>query len=184
MTYYAARDLASAFRTVRKNTIQIANDIPEGKYGFRATPDTKTVAELLAHIAAGTTWVHKLHATDKRTHVTFEIFGAYMQELAGVEAALTTKAAIVKALETNGAAFATWLESLSEATLAEVVTFPPPIDPPQKSRFEMLLGSKEHEMHHRAQLMVMERMIGITPHITKAREAQRAAATATATAKA
>jgi uncharacterized damage-inducible protein DinB len=180
MTYYSGRDLASAFRTVRKNTIQIANDIPEGKYGFRATPDTKTVAELLAHIAAGTTWVHKVHAVDKRTHMTFDLFGAYMQELAGVEAALTTKATILKALETNGDAFATWLGSLTDATLAEIVTFPAPLDPPQKTRFEMLLGSKEHEMHHRAQLMVMERMLGITPHITKAREAMRAPATAKA----
>ena len=31
----------------------------------------------------------------------------------------------------------------------------------------MLLGPKEHEMHHRAQLMTMERMLGITPHLTR-----------------
>ena len=34
----------------------------------------------------------------------------------------------------------------------------------------MLLAAKEHEMHHRAQLMLIERMIGIVPHLT--REAQ------------
>ena len=27
---------------------------------------------------------------------------------------------------------------------------------------------KEHEMHHRAQLMLIERMIGIMPHLTRA----------------
>jgi uncharacterized damage-inducible protein DinB len=31
----------------------------------------------------------------------------------------------------------------------------------------MLLGPKEHEMHHRAQLMVVERMLGLTPHLTR-----------------
>jgi uncharacterized damage-inducible protein DinB len=31
----------------------------------------------------------------------------------------------------------------------------------------MLLGPKEHEMHHRAQLMVVERLLGITPHLTR-----------------
>ena len=31
----------------------------------------------------------------------------------------------------------------------------------------MLLGAKEHEMHHRGQLMLMERMIGIVPHLTR-----------------
>ena len=31
----------------------------------------------------------------------------------------------------------------------------------------MLLSPKEHEMHHRAQLMVMQRMIGLVPHLTR-----------------
>ena len=39
--------------------------------------------------------------------------------------------------------------------------------PATKSRFEMLLGVKEHEMHHRGQLMVLQRMLGITPHLTR-----------------
>jgi uncharacterized damage-inducible protein DinB len=39
--------------------------------------------------------------------------------------------------------------------------------PPLKSRFEMLLSAKEHEMHHRGQLMLIERMIGIVPHLTR-----------------
>jgi uncharacterized damage-inducible protein DinB len=34
------------------------------------------------------------------------------------------------------------------------------------SRFEMLLGTKEHELQHRAQLTVMERMVGISPRFT------------------
>ena len=44
---------------------------------------------------------------------------------------------------------------------------PAPNNPPFKTRFEMLLGMKEHEMHHRAQLMVMERMLGVVPHLTR-----------------
>ena len=39
--------------------------------------------------------------------------------------------------------------------------------PPTKTRFEMLLGGKEHEMHHRGQLMLIERMLGIVPHLTR-----------------
>jgi len=31
----------------------------------------------------------------------------------------------------------------------------------------MLLGVKEHEMHHRAQLMLMQRMVGLVPHLTR-----------------
>ena len=58
--------------------------------------------------------------------------------------------------------------------------FPPPIDPPSKSRFEILLGVKEHEMHHRAQLMLLERLLGVVPHLTREREARMAARGASA----
>ena len=47
--------------------------------------------------------------------------------------------------------------------------------PQAKSRFEMLLGAKEHEMHHRAQWMLMERLLGITPHLTRQMEERLAA---------
>jgi uncharacterized damage-inducible protein DinB len=31
---------------------------------------------------------------------------------------------------------------------------------------------KEHEMRHRAQLMVSERLLGLVPHLTREREAR------------
>jgi uncharacterized damage-inducible protein DinB len=39
----------------------------------------------------------------------------------------------------------------------------------------MLLSVKEHEMHHRGQLMLIERMIGIVPHLTREMQARFAA---------
>src|SRR6516164_442063 len=77
MNLYGPKQLADSMRTVRKNTILIAEDIQEKDYGYRATPG---------------------------------------------------------------------------------------------SRSEMLLGTKEHEMHHRAQLMVIERLLGIVPHLTRNRK--------------
>jgi uncharacterized damage-inducible protein DinB len=40
------------------------------------------------------------------------------------------------------------------------------------------MGMKEHEMHHRGQLMLVERMLGITPHLTRATQERFAAAQA------
>jgi hypothetical protein len=51
MNYYGAKDLADGLRTVRKNTLIIAEEIPEDRYGFRAAPETRTVAQTLTHIA-------------------------------------------------------------------------------------------------------------------------------------
>jgi len=44
MTYYSAKELAAAFRTVRNNTIKIAEEIPEDKYSFQAASDSRTIA--------------------------------------------------------------------------------------------------------------------------------------------
>ena len=48
MTYYGGKQLAASFRTVRGNTITIAEDIPENKYDFKATPDVRSVGYLSA----------------------------------------------------------------------------------------------------------------------------------------
>jgi uncharacterized damage-inducible protein DinB len=84
--------------------------------------------------------------------------------------ALKTKADIIAALESRGKDFAARLEAMTDAQLAERVAFPSPIQPPSRSRFEMLLSVKEHEMHHRGQLMLLERMLGIVPHLTRQRQ--------------
>lgn len=176
MNCYGATEMAEAFRIVRRNTLQIANDIPEDKYGFRATPDTMSVAEELAHIACATLWAVEAHAVDKTTAISFDDFGAYMARTSAAEKLLTTKADIVSALVKNGEEFASMLERMTPEQLGEFVSFPPPVQPQRKSRFEMLLGVKEHEMHHRAKLMVSERLLGIVPHLTRARQQRQAAA--------
>jgi uncharacterized damage-inducible protein DinB len=170
MNVYGGKDMGASFRTVRRNTIQIAKDIPEDGYGFRATPDTRSVAEELAHIAAATLWVVQAHEVDRTTFITYEDFGAYMTRTAAVAQALTTKTDLIHALTKNGEEFAAFLERMTDDQLAERVGFPPPIQPSSKSRFEMLLGTKEHEMHHRAKLIVLERLLGIVPHLSRARE--------------
>ena len=43
MTYYGAKELADSFRLVRKNTLIIAEEIPEQKYSYRAAPDLHSV---------------------------------------------------------------------------------------------------------------------------------------------
>jgi hypothetical protein len=52
MNPYGPKQLGDSMRTVRKNTILIAEDIPEKDYGYRPTPDSRSVAETLVHIAS------------------------------------------------------------------------------------------------------------------------------------
>jgi uncharacterized damage-inducible protein DinB len=167
MNYYGAKELAESFRTVRKNTIQIAQDIPEDKYGFRAAPETRTVAQLLTHIALSFAFQHQIHAKERRTTLEGFDFPALMQRFTAEEQKQRSKQEIVEMLRNNGEEWAAWLGGLPDDFLGERVAMPAGMGQPAKSRFEMILGVKEHEMHHRAQLMLIERLLGITPHLTK-----------------
>jgi uncharacterized damage-inducible protein DinB len=187
MNYYGSQDLAAGFRTVRKNTITVAEEIPEESYNFRAAPETRTVGQTLVHLALTPTFSELIHGQDRLT--TFEGFDfkSHMQRMHAEIEKPRTKAQILSLLGENGNRFAAWLEMLSDDFLAERVSSPAGGIPPSKTRFEMLLGVKEHEMHHRGQLMLIERMLGIVPHLTRqfqermaAREQQSATGSARA----
>ena len=175
MTYYGGKQLAESFRTVRKNTLTIAEDIPEEKYSFRATPEVMSIGEMLAHLAVSPMWHIDVHG-QKIAHLEFAFFSARLQRAKAEQEALRSKADIVEALKQNGDRFAAFLESVDEETLSSTVSFPPPVQPSVKTRFEMLLGAKEHEMHHRGQLMLLQRLLGQVPHLTRARQQMQAQA--------
>ena len=164
MSIYGGRELASAFRTVRKNTIQVAQDIPEDKYNFVAAPEVRTIARMLTHVAISTRIWEEVHKKRLTTLVGFDFFGM-MDKFNVEEAKPRSKAQILDLLRTEGEQFAAWLETLTPEVLAEPVTEPD--GKTAKTRFERLLSAKEHEMHHRGQLMLIERQLGIVPHLTK-----------------
>ena len=173
MNYYGAKDLAAAFRTVRKNTIVIAEEIGEEHYGFHPAPGTKTVAETLVHVAIIPRIQHQIHAVDNVSDLSTFNFMEFFGGLMVIEKKPHTKAQILALLKEEGERFAGWLETLNDDFLGEIVVMPEAMGS-QKTRFEMLLSPKEHEMHHRAQLMVSERLLGITPHFTRRMEARMA----------
>ena len=175
MTYYGGKELARSFRTVRNNTIKIAEEIPEEKYGFRPADGCRSVAETLVHIAVMPRVQEQIHAVERRrTLVGFDFFGLRDKLQAEVKMP-RTKAQVLELLRTDGEKYAKLLEGASETFLGEQVEYPEGMEPRMKSRFEMLIAPKEHEMHHRGQLMVVQRMLGITPHLTRQMEERIAA---------
>jgi uncharacterized damage-inducible protein DinB len=177
---YGGKELSASFQTVRKNTIQIAEDIPEEKYGFRAAPDARSVGELLTHIALSTNFQQEVHDKQKLTTLAGIDFPSFLQKMTAEEKRPRTKAQIVELLRENGKSFAVFLGNVSDEFLAESVSMPPGGNPASRVRFEMLLSAKEHEMHHRGQLMLIERIVGIVPHLTRERQARATAATTSA----
>jgi uncharacterized damage-inducible protein DinB len=178
---YGAKELATSFTIVRNNTIAIAEEIPEDRYDFRAASDVRSVGELLSHIA----FIPRLQQqmqTDRVTDVGTVNFMALVQPILAEAAKPRTKAQIVSVLATERQRFVSYLESLSAEFLAETVIQGHGAQPAVKTRLEMLMSPKEHEMHHRGQLMLIERMLGIVPHLTRQMQ-QRMAQAGPATAR-
>jgi len=149
---------------VRKNTIQVAEDILESKYSFVAAPDVRPVARMLTHVAISTRIWEEVHKKRLTTLAGLNFFGM-MDKFNAEEAKPRSKAEILDLLRTEGEQVAAWMETLTPEFLAEMVTEPD--GKTTKSRFERLLSAKEHEMRHRAQLMLIERQLGIVPHLTR-----------------
>ena len=167
MNFYGPKQLVDSMRTVRKNTIQIAEDIPEKDYGYRPTPESCSTAEILVHIARLAQFDRVVHEQEHLSSLEGFDFGAIIKKSEVEEMRPRSKREIVELLRTEGERWCEWVESLPETILAEQVRMP---GGASKSRFEMLLGTKEHEMHHRAQLTVIERLLDIVPHLTRNRQ--------------
>lgn len=178
MAQYGPKEMANAFRTVRGNTLQIAQEIPEDKYDFVPAPGVRSVGQLLAHIAYANQLHYDFHRDRKVDTLQGYDFGAIMGKMHGLSSAATTKPQIIAALKDEGDKFATWLETLSPEYLQQ--TFTDTMGQNPKTRMENLMGVKEHEMHHRGQLMLAQRMLGITPHLTRQMEERMRARAAAA----
>jgi uncharacterized damage-inducible protein DinB len=173
MSTYGAKEMAAAFRLVRKNTVQIAEEIPEDKYGFVAAPGVRTVGTLLTHMVFAPGLYEDIHRTKQLSTLKGYDFMAFLSRAGAEEKKSRSKAEIVGLLKGEGERLAAWLDSLTPAFLAETYTDVMGQNP--KTRVEGLLSFKEHEMHHRGQLMLIERMLGITPHLTRQMEERHAA---------
>jgi uncharacterized damage-inducible protein DinB len=184
MNYYGGKEIAASFRTVRNNTLKIAEEIPEAKYSFSPAPGVRTVAQTLNHIGNVHKFALMLHR-DQPELKTLEGFD-FMKVLGPVMAAeqeTLSKEQLVQKLTLGGEEFEGWVSTLSEDFLGEVITMPTGGNPASRTRFDMIIAVKEHEMHHRGQLMIVERMIGITPHLTRSQQERFAAMQAAHAAK-
>src|SRR5262249_44984332 len=117
MTAYTAKDFAESFRTVRKNTLTIAQEIPDKDYGFRAAPEIRTVAQALVHVSNISVFQLQIHQVERRTTLAGFDFPAHMQRMIADEHLERSKDEILAVLRERGDAYAKWVEGLDDAFL-------------------------------------------------------------------
>jgi uncharacterized damage-inducible protein DinB len=163
---YGPKDLADSFRAARKDTVTIAEEIGQERYGFSPAPGTRTVAQLLIHMAMAPKIQQQFHSINRFDKAQGADFLRFAATVSAEEQVPRGKEQIVGLLRQCGEQFVQWLEELPPDFLAERVAVEPGRT---KTRFETILRVKEHEIHHRGQLMLIERVIGMVPHTTRDR---------------
>ncbi len=160
MELYGVRELTDGFRAVRRDTIQVAEDFQESQFAYRPTPESRSVAETLVHIA----W---LASADQFMHEEIRIksvenfdFPALIARSRAEEGSRRTKSEVIELLRAEGERWVQWVQRLPESILREEVRMP---GGGSMNRFAMLIGTKEHEVQHRGQLSVLKRLLGVVP---------------------
>lgn len=179
MTTYGGPELAAAFRTVRGNTIRVVEEIGEEQLDFVPAPGARPVRALVAHVVWAPRLQEEFHRVRRVSTLQGFDFGAFLATGQAFESERRTKAQLLDLLRSEGEGTAAWLQGLGEAFLAETFTDTMGVNP--KTRMEGVMAIKEHEMHHRAQLMLILRMLGGVPPLTRERQARAAARAAAAT---
>lgn len=160
MNLYGSKQLADGIRAIRQSTVLIAEEIHEDDYLFRPCVGSRSVAEMLIHIAFFSNFDYLVHEEEHVTTIGAFDFGRFLNDSKSQEKRPHTKSKLLELLRNSGENWAEWVEFLPELFLAEGVS---QRDGTLKTRFEMILGTKEHEIHHLGQLTVIERMLGIVP---------------------
>lgn len=154
--------LIESWSEVRAGLIKEASQIPDDKFSFRATPDTRAVAEILQHIIEA----QKLLVGEScrpDTNLMRQSFADHIKEYAPEVAAISDKNGLIELLRASMETAEATIRGCGEGLQEKMRRF----DRKEVSKFEMLNFAIAHEMYHRGQLTVYERLLGVEPALTQ-----------------
>jgi uncharacterized damage-inducible protein DinB len=158
----SVEEICRQWQEVRNGFIKEVELIPEGQFEFRAAPETRSVIELLHHVIESE---RVLVGEICREGTNFKRgFPAMIAEFAGDVKQATTKAAVLELLKSSIAETIERAVGFGDANLAKMMTR---FDGGEQPKYLMLTFTISHEMYHRGQLTVYQRLLGIEPALTQ-----------------
>ena len=154
--------LVDSWKECRNGLLQEAEQIPADQFSFRATGETRTVAELLRHVVE-TQKVLVGEVCRAETNLTRQSFADHIKEYAPEAASATDKAALLELLRTSMDHTEASLRSNAGKLNESMRRF----DGKEMSKLDMLNFIVSHEMYHRGQVTVYERLLNIEPALTQ-----------------
>ncbi len=154
-----AEELLELWNDTGKKVIDMAEDFPEEKYDYKPTPEVRSFAEQLLHVAGANYFFMSVARGEKPP----------TEQLSREK--YPTKAEIVAVLKKSVAEGTELIQQTGDAGLSESVKFP--FGNRMVSRHAMWMIAVRHAGEHFGNLVVYYRLNGIVPPATRAAQAQR-----------
>ena len=154
--------LLGLWKNTRTGFIKELERIPEEQLSFRATPETRSVLELTHHvIGSGKFFVGETCRPD--TNLMRRPFNEHTKEYGEGVDNVTDKAGLIELLKStlNDAekTITSYGDQLNESMTG--------MDGRPMSKLAFLMFGMSHEMYHRGQLTVFERLLNLEPALTE-----------------
>ena len=157
----SVESIIGLWKDTRAGLIHEVEKIPADQFSFRATPETRSIAELLQHIiSAQKVLIGETCRPD--TNLMRQSFTAHNKEYADGVSDVVDKDALIELLRTSMAEAETCIRSYGDK-LDETMTR---LDGKPCSKEAFLMFALGHEGYHRGQLTVYERLLNIEPVLT------------------
>lgn len=154
--------LIESWSEVRAGLIKEVSQVPEDQFSFRATPETRSVAELLQHIVEAQKMLVG-EAFRVETNLMRQSFADHIKEYAREVAAVTDKNGLLELLRSSMETSEASIRGCGDGLQQTMQRF----DRKEVSKSDFLNFAIAHEMYHRGQLTVYERLLGVEPALTK-----------------
>lgn len=157
----SAEVIIRMWKDVRNGLIGEVEKIPDDQFSFRATPETRSIAEVLHHIVE----VQKILVGEtcrEESNLRRQSFAAHTTEYAPEVTNAADKQAIIDELRRSMELAEPCIRSYAEKWNEPMNS----IDGRPSTKGAILTFAVSHEMYHRGQLTVYERLLDIEPALT------------------
>src|ERR1044071_5045390 len=160
-TAMSIENIITTWREVRSGLIDEAAQIPADKFSFQAAQGMRTVAQLLQHLVESQKFLVG-EACRPDTNLMRKSFAEQIKDYAPNVRAATSKTAILKLLETAMEECEIQLREHADEMKNSMKRF----DGKEMTKLAFMSFAIAHEMYHRGQLTVYERLLNIQPALT------------------
>ncbi len=155
-------NIIESWKEVRDGLIEEANQIPSDKFSFQPAPDSRSVAQVLQHLAESQKFLVG-EACRPDTNLMRQSFAEHIRHYAPGVREVNDKDELLNLLRATMDESAEKLRGAADEMQNTMKRF----DGKEMTKLAFISFAIAHEMYHRGQLTVYERLLGIEPALTQ-----------------